>query len=152
MRHIAIDAYLESRILSADPIELVNLLYQTCSGAVRDARHHLENGEIAGRSRSITKASEILLELVASLDQERGGAISQRLGHLYDYMLRRLTEANFQQSDAPLAEVLGLLCTLAEAWEGLKPQEKPAANAESRWAQPLAYESAPVYAAQGWSL
>jgi flagellar protein FliS len=151
MRHDAIDAYLESRILSADPIELVNLLYQACTGAVREARHHLEAGEIAARSRSITKASEILLELVASLDHERGGAISQRLGQLYDYMVRRLTEANFQQSDAPLAEVLGLLCTLSEAWEGLKPQEKPAAMQESRWAQPLPYDAAPAYAAQGWS-
>jgi flagellar secretion chaperone FliS len=151
MRHDAIDAYLESRILSANPIELVNVLYQTCSGAVREARHHLQSGEIAARSRSITQASEILLELVASLDQERGGVISQRLAELYDYMLRRLTEANFHQSDAPMAEVLGLLCTLAEAWEGLKAQEKPAAIAESRWAQPLPHEAAPAYAAQGWS-
>ena len=151
MRNNAMDAYLESRILSADPIELVNLLYQRCTGAVREARHHLESGDIAARSRSITFASEILLELVASLDQERGGAISQRLGELYNYMLRQLMEANFRQSDAPLAEVLGLLCTLSEAWEGLKPREKPAAIAASRWAQPLAQEGAPAYAAQGWS-
>src|ERR1700730_5700665 len=121
------DAYLESRILSADPIELVNLLYQACTGAGRGARHHLANGEIAGRSRAITKASEILIELTTSLDHQRGGEISQRLGQLYDYMLHRLTEANFQQSDAPLTEVLGLLSTLSEAWEGLKPKERPAA-------------------------
>jgi flagellar protein FliS len=151
MRHNAIDAYLESRILSADPIELVNVLYQTCTGAVREARHHLESDDVVARSRSITFASGILLELVASLDQERGGAISQRLGDLYNYMLRQLMEANFKQSDAPLAEVLGLLSTLAEAWEGLKAQEKPAAIAESRWAQPRPHEAAPAYAAQGWS-
>ena len=151
MRYNAMDAYLESRILSADPIELVNLLYQTCSGAVREARHHLESGEIAARSQSLTTASGILLELASSLDHEHGGAISQRLGQLYDYMLRRLTEANFQQSDAPLAEVLGLLSTLAEAWEGLKPQEKTAAISGSRWAQPLPHAAAPAYAAQGWS-
>ena len=73
------------------------------------------------------------------------------MGQLYDYMLGRLTEANIQQSDAPLAEVLGLLCTLAEAWEGLKQQEKPVAIAGSRWAQPLPQDTAPAYAAQGWS-
>ena len=39
------NAYLESRILSADPIELVNMLYQACTGAVREARHHLAKGE-----------------------------------------------------------------------------------------------------------
>jgi flagellar protein FliS len=145
------DAYLESRILSADPIELVNLLYQACTGAVREARHHLANGEIAGRSRSITKASEILIELTTSLDHQRGGEISQRLGQLYDYMLHRLTEANFQQSDAPLTEVLGLLSTLSEAWEGLKPKERPAAMAASPWAQALPQETASA-GAQAWSL
>jgi flagellar protein FliS len=145
------DAYLESRILSADPIELVNLLYQACTGAVREARHHLAAGDIAARSKSIIKASEILIELTASLDHQRGGEISQRLAQLYDYMLRRLTEANFQQSDAPLAEILGLLSTLSEGWEGLKPKEKPAAMAASPWAQGLPQESASASAGQGWS-
>jgi flagellar protein FliS len=145
------DAYLESRILSADPIELVNLLYQACTGAVREARHHLAAGDIAARSRSITKASEILIELTASLDHQRGGEISQRLAQLYDYMLRRLTEGNFQQSDAPLAEVLGLLSTLSEAWEGLKPKEKPAAIAASPWAQTLPQETGLAGAGQAWS-
>jgi hypothetical protein len=32
------DAYLESRILAADPVELVNLLYQACQHSVREAR------------------------------------------------------------------------------------------------------------------
>jgi len=145
------DAYLESRILAADPIELVNLLYQACTAAVREARQHLANGEIAARSRSITKASEILIELTTSLDHERGGEISQRLALLYDYMLRRLAEANFQQSDAPLADVLGLLSTLSEAWQGLKPAEKPAATNASPWAQALPQETAAASAAHGWS-
>lgn len=145
------DAYLESRILSADPIELVNLLYQACTGAVREARCHLANGEISARSRSITKACEIVIELTTSLDHSHGGEISQRLAQLYDYMLRRLTEANMQQSDAPLAEVLGLLSTLSEAWEGLKRNTQPAAVTANPWAQALPQESAPVCAAQGWS-
>ena len=148
------DAYLESRILSADPIELVNLLYQACTGAVRDARHYLANGEIAARSRSITKASEILIELTTSLDHERGGELSERLALLYDYMLRRLTEANFQQTDAPLDEVLGLLSTLSEAWDGLKPTERSVAVPASPWLQ-AAPQAAPQESAsagaQGWS-
>ena len=148
MWHNAHNAYLESRILSADPMELVNLLYQGCTGAVREARQHLASRDIAARSRSITKASQILVELASSLDHARGGEISQRLGQIYHYMLSRLTEANLQQIDAPLAEVLGLLCTLTEAWEGLTQLNKPKQVAESRWAP---QEAVPAYAAQGWS-
>ena len=129
------DAYLESRVLTADPIELVNLLYQACTQAVREARHHLAEGRIAERSQEINKACAIVIELATSLDHERGGEISRRLALLYDYMQRRLLEANMQQSDAPLAEVLGLLSTLSEAWADVaRPAEKPVP--ESPWSQP----------------
>ena len=41
------DAYLESRILSADPIELVRLLYHGAISDVRDARIPLLNYRLA---------------------------------------------------------------------------------------------------------
>ena len=123
------DAYLESRVLSADPIELVNMLYQGCMQAVREARLHLAEGRIAERSREITKACQIVIELAVSLDHERGGEISRRLALLYDYMHRRLLEANMRQSDEPLADVLGLLSTLSEGWEGIRtPESQPVAE------------------------
>ncbi len=55
------DAYLESRVLTADPIELVNLLYQACTEAVRGARRYLAEGRIAERSREINRAYEIVI-------------------------------------------------------------------------------------------
>jgi flagellar protein FliS len=124
MSHSAHDAYLEGRVLSAEPIELVRMLYQGCSDAVREARRKLADGDIAGRSRAITNAYEILAELITSLDRERGGEIAERLGLLYDYMQRRLIEANCRQEDAPLAEVVGLLATLGEAWATREPRRE----------------------------
>src|SRR5215212_7512806 len=97
MSHIGRDAYLEGRILSADPLELVRLLYHGCSDAVREARRKLEEGDIAGRSRAITNAHEILAELLTSLDRARGREIAERLAQLYDYMQGRLIEANCRQ-------------------------------------------------------
>jgi flagellar secretion chaperone FliS len=126
------DAYLEQRVLSADPLELVRLMYQAAIAAVRDARRDLSAGEIAARSRSISKACGIVLELNAALDHSQDGEISARLAALYDYMLRRLLEANIQQSDALLAEVLGLLSTLSEAWEQTRVVARPAAP-ENAW-------------------
>ena len=150
MPYNAHDAYLESRILSAEPLELVRLMCQACIRAVRDARAHLAAGDIRARSQALTKAAEILIELAASLDYERGGALSVRLASLYEYMLGRLTEANVQQADAPMAEVLGLLATLSEAWDGVVRQTEPA-PAEVRWPQALPPEGAPACESQSWS-
>ncbi|HTX36537.1 MAG TPA: flagellar export chaperone FliS [Bryobacteraceae bacterium] len=145
------DAYLEERILSADPLELVRVLYQAATRAVRKARGHLAAGEIAERARAISQAYRVLSELNRSLDHERGGDLSRRLARMYGYMMRRLIEANSQQSDEPLAEVLGLLATLAEGWDALKlsaeaPPEMPKA---SPWAQAAQEEMS--YSSHGWS-
>lgn len=114
---IACDAYLESNVLSANPVELVRILYEAARDSVENARRYLRAGDIASRSREITKACAILTELELSLNHEAGGSLSRTLVELYDYMQRRLLQANAEQSEPPLAEVSRLLSELREAWK-----------------------------------
>jgi flagellar protein FliS len=143
------DIYLESRIESAEPVQLIRLLYQGALDAVREARLHLASGDIAARSRAVSKAFEILTELTSSLDRERGGEIALRLAQLYDYLQRRLLEANARQQDEPLAEALGLLTTLAEAWQEIGDANRRPEPVSGPWAQTGA-ETADL-AAHAWS-
>jgi flagellar protein FliS len=120
------DTYLEARVMSASPVELVRILYDAAAQAVREARRHLAEGDIAARSRQISKAGALLAELAASLDAARGGEIAARLKALYDYLALRLLDANVRQADEPLAEVLNLLETLAEGWRQVaEPPAQP---------------------------
>jgi flagellar protein FliS len=121
---MSLDAYQnnrESEILSASPLELVEMLYKGAIGYVNDARRHLGAGEIRERSNAISKASAILAELAQSLDHEKGGKISQTLAELYDYMQRRLIKANAEQIEPPLIETVKLLETLLEGWQTCIP-------------------------------
>jgi len=151
MTRRANDAYLESKVLSADPVELIRILYQTGVVAVQAARRHLADGKILERSKAITQASQALVQLFQALDHDRGGDLSHRLAALYDYMLRRLTEANFHQRDEPLAEVLNLLSTLAEGWEGVRPSPKLEPVASNPWSPEMAQEPAAASAEHAWS-
>jgi len=108
----------------ADPLELVHLLYEAAIDAVREARRHLAEGEIAARCVPSPGHSHSAELVAASITI--AAARSRTPGALYDYMQRRLLDANFRQADEPLAEVLGLLATLAEAWQELKRQAQPA--------------------------
>ncbi|HEX8984265.1 MAG TPA: flagellar export chaperone FliS [Bryobacteraceae bacterium] len=110
------NTYLESRILSAGGIELVQILYEAAMEAVESARKHLNQGDIAARSKAITKAYAILTELSAALDQSAGGEFSRTLFELYTYMGGQLLKANMEQSEPPLIEVSKLLATLLEGW------------------------------------
>jgi flagellar protein FliS len=120
------DRYLETQILSADPIQLVNMLYRGALEAVLAARGYLAAGLIMERSGRIMKAWDILNELSCSLDHGPAPELSARLAALYAHMQQRLMDANLQQADAPLAEVEALLCTLSEAWQAVQAWAPPA--------------------------
>jgi len=115
--------YLEATILSADPIELVRILYRTAIDCVRDARGCLTAGDIAGRARAINKAVAALRELGLCLNHEANPALSKTLAELYDFMQRQLLTANFEQTDAPMAEVADILDNLYGAWEKVDAPE-----------------------------
>lgn len=112
-------AYLESRILSASPLDLVNILYEQAILEVEQARQSLARRDVAARSRSISKAIAIIGELQISLDYEAGGEIAANLGRLYQYIRAQLTAGNVRQSDAPLGEVASLLESLGDAWRAI---------------------------------
>jgi flagellar protein FliS len=148
------EAYLDTRVLSADPLELVHILYEHTLAMVADARRHLAEGQIAARGHSISRAVAAIEELDRSLDRASGGSIAQNLASLYQYMRLRLLTANIRQEDGPLAEVESLLQTLDEAWNAIRP----AAQAEMYQAVDahhgfgaFAAEPQPEFANQGWS-
>jgi flagellar protein FliS len=119
------DAYRDNEILMADPVELVRILYRAAIGAVSAARRHVRDGRVRERSVQITRAGEIINELLVSVDRERGGDIAAQLVELYDYMQRLLQDANFRQVEQPLAELEGLMRTLLEGWEQCRPAAAP---------------------------
>jgi len=123
-------AYLESKIFSADPVELVQILYRAALEAVGAARRHLARGDVAARSQEISRAMAVLTELMLSVDREAGGPLAYNLLELYDYMQRRLIEANAEQTETPLAEVGRLLATLLDGWMHCRPAADGAAETE----------------------
>lgn len=125
--------YFEQMVLSASPIELVRLLYQKAIASVREAREHLGAGRIAERCASINSAYAVLLELTGSLKDDDSPELAARLKGLYGYMQQRLVDANANQTDEPLSEILGLLTTLAEAWNSVPDSSHEASGETDHW-------------------
>ncbi|MFN7994715.1 MAG: flagellar export chaperone FliS [Bryobacteraceae bacterium] len=123
--------YMESTTLNADPLELVRILYRAAADATRRAREHMAATQIRERAREVGRAHAILCELSSALDHRRGGSLSRGLAELYDYMQRRLLEANVQQRPEPLAEVESLLVTLLAGWELIQPETATPLDSEA---------------------
>jgi flagellar protein FliS len=135
--HSGISTYLESGVMSADPVELLRMLYRGAIDAVEKARQYLRAGDIGGRSAQITKAGAIVAHLAFSINPDADPAMGRNLVELYDYIQRRLVRANLEQSDGPLAEVLQLLETLLASWSTSGPAAtvRPEVHAEAEPAQ-----------------
>jgi flagellar protein FliS len=119
------NVYLKNRVLAADPVELIHLLYEHAILQVGAARTALAAGDIVGRSKAVSKILAILGELEGSLDHSNGGTISQNLAALYQYMRQRVVDANLKQDAAPLMEIESLLHTLDEGWTAIRHPESP---------------------------
>lgn len=116
------NAYFEGQIYSADPVELVAMLYRGAIDAIESARRFLLEGNIAARSEAVTRGVNILTELAESLDMAAGGEVAQNLRELYAYILHRVQDGNFRQLQEPFAEAVQLLHTLLEGWEQIASQ------------------------------
>ncbi len=130
------DAYFENSILTAAPADLIGLLYKAALDAISAARRHLAAGDVCARSTAINRAVAITCELARILDHRHGAAVSRNLAELYDYIQRRLIEANIKQADEPLREAFDLFSTIAEAWQAVQRTVAKPSSEEAEGAGP----------------
>jgi flagellar protein FliS len=132
--YTAMNAYravgVESLAGTADPHQLVLMLFNGARAAVAAAKGHLQRKEITPKCEAISKAIAIVDGgLKASLDLNVGGPMAQSLSDLYAYMGQRLLEANLYNDGQKLDEVALLLEQLGGAWESIAGKTAPAAAA-----------------------
>jgi flagellar secretion chaperone FliS len=111
--------YLESRVLSAQPAELVEMLYQIAIQSLRKAIAHLKSGDALARAGEITRAQEAVNELMAALDHSVGASFTQTLASLYAYVQQQILKGHAGPSEDALQRAIGILNTLQEGWSGV---------------------------------
>ncbi len=105
-----------SRSLESNPHQLVAQLLAGALERIRLARTLTLRGERGRKAEAIRGAAAIVDALRLALDQRRGGEIAERLDALYDYVGRRLVEANVADDVAVLEECESLLGSIDGAW------------------------------------
>jgi len=100
-----------------DPHELIKLLFAGLTDRIALARSCLAKGDREGRAIAVTKAQKILFGLRDSLDFKTGGELATNLDGLYEYCIRRLTNAHAREEDEIFSEVMELMVSIREAWK-----------------------------------
>ena len=112
-------AYRAQAAETAAPGQLVVMLYDGAIGAIARAEHAFESvdgNKIETINRELTRAQDIVTELMLSLDHERGGTIANNLAAIYEFSIATLTAANLSKSPRDLPHVKRQLVNLRHAF------------------------------------
>lgn len=105
-------------IEEASPHQLIQMLFDGCLQRMAVAKGAIQHQEIAIKGENIGRAISILGGLRDSLDLSQG-EIATNLDRLYDYMERRLLEANLKNDELIIDEVSSLLRDVKSAWDSI---------------------------------
>lgn len=119
---------IETGVASADPHLLIMMLFEGAITSIAVSRREMKLGHIATKGKAISKAIGIIEALNASLNKDAGGEIAVNLKALYEYMCKRLIDANLKNKPEALEEVGRLLSEIMRAWKAIGGQRNPAAG------------------------
>jgi flagellar protein FliS len=109
-------AYREARVLGRTPEQLVVLLYEHLLTCLRRAQAQMPEGDIEARGQNLERASDIVFELLSSLDREAGGEIASRLAALYAYFVGEISALGLKPDRGRAERLIGLIAGLHESW------------------------------------
>lgn len=109
----------QTGVEAATPHRLIQMLMEGALEKMVVAKAHLMQGNIAEKGANISWAISIIDGMRASLDMDAGGEIATNLRDLYDYMERRLLEANMRNDAKLLDEVASLMRQIKSGWDSI---------------------------------
>ncbi|MCG8516405.1 flagellar export chaperone FliS [Marinobacter sp. CA1] len=112
----------QTSITDADPHRLIQLLYNGAIERINMSKARIQVKDYEGKARLINKAIEIIGGLRSFLDFDQGGDLAPRLDSLYEYMERALLDASLTNDVARLDEVIELLRSIKEGWDGIREE------------------------------
>ncbi|RTR36360.1 flagella export chaperone FliS [Robertmurraya yapensis] len=107
--------YQQNSVLTASPGELTLMLYNGCIKFLHLTKKAIQEKDIEGKHLNLTKAQNIISELIVTLNYDYD--ISKEMRQLYDYMNRRLIEANIKNDVEIVNEVEGLVIEFRDTWK-----------------------------------
>jgi flagellar protein FliS len=114
--------HVQTKIADASPHQLIVMMFEGLLARLAMSKGFIDRRDYEGKSKCLGGAITILGGLQNSLDLERGGEVAANLDRLYMYMTRRLFAAGVANDNQIIDEVIGLLRTVKDGWDGIKDE------------------------------
>jgi flagellar protein FliS len=108
-------SYQQNAINTASPGELTLMLYNGCLKFIHIAKLAITEKDVEKKNSNLQRAQNIIQELMVTLNTEL--EVSKNMMALYDYLYRRLIEANIKSDAAILEEVEEFVTEFRDTWK-----------------------------------
>lgn len=114
--------YLRTKVFTATPEQLQLMLYDGALRFGEQAKAALEKKDFEASYHMISRVQKIITEMNGSLKHDVAPELCGKLAALYNFVYRKLVEANVEHKIESLEEALGILRYQRETWVMLLDQ------------------------------
>ncbi len=114
--------YRKNAVNGASPVRLVIMLYDGSIRFMESGKQAILAKDLQKQNDQLQRAQKIVLELMSSLDMQKGGEIAQNLLGLYTFVIEQLIEANMKDLTGPVDESIKIMSSLRESWVQIESQ------------------------------
>ncbi|WP_297210900.1 MULTISPECIES: flagellar export chaperone FliS [Thermodesulfovibrio] len=132
-----VDSYLQSKVMGADGLELITMLYDRAIVSLEISRDCINRGLddpelVKKKAVELSRATDILYYLNEILDRQRGGEIAEKLGTIYSILISDLVKANLFNDIETIGKCIEILKNIKAAWEDIKKNVKESQDESKR--------------------
>ncbi|MDR2390697.1 MAG: flagellar export chaperone FliS [Planctomycetota bacterium] len=110
--------YLKTQIETASKEQLVVMLFDGIIRFTEQARKAILAGTVEESHHFLVRAQAIIMELICTVDKEKGGEVARNLLGLHAYAFNCLVLCNIKKDVAKIDEVQNIYRQLREGWIG----------------------------------
>ncbi|WP_416830056.1 flagellar export chaperone FliS [Helicobacter ganmani] len=114
---LAYNSYQQNSVAVESPAKLVEMLYGGILRFASMAKRCIDSQDIEKKIYYINRTTDIFVELLNSLDYEKGGQVAHYLTGLYTHQIKLLTQANMENNKDKIDIVIKVVKGLLEAWK-----------------------------------
>lgn len=112
----AYSAYKNNSVNYASKDQLLLMLLEGACKYVKIGRQAVVDKDIKKAHENLVKTQDIFYELMATLDVAKGGEWAKSIFNVYDFIVRRLIDANMKKDLEIVDEVIPLIEDIKDTW------------------------------------
>jgi len=112
-------AYKNTSVQTSNQKQLVVMLYDGMHRFLDRAAQAIEEKDIEVAHSNLHKTGKILLELLSTLREDKGGEVAANLKKIYVYCYESVVIANLKKDAKKVRDIQAVLDNLREGWKSL---------------------------------